>query len=401
MRDWIIGVEYNSIMNRISKIYVFNIENGIVTSYKEKEAYILMRSGRMPLGNAYPDSRGNIQFKTGSLRRYWKSIKLSGASSLFIYLNMVDCNMGIYGVIIPTIRGDILGAKFIRAPFDTLNSTLHCSAYKRIFLNAMVVGNNREGYRLSWLNSAFAPRNEASQNIHVFRDLDRFLEGDISENSNGIIIHNGRTHLGVWNIPEGVVEVRKFLGGANKIVFPKSLKYIGDYSFYSLDDLLEIEIPEGSMLRIIPKGAFQASNLSKIGSLNGIKYIKEDAFYGCSIQGDLTVTNLIYIGNRAFYQSHLSTVKLESILEIGVQAFAESYKLKEVYCGPNVDVIGKEAFMGCSNLRKVTINGLSTHIQKDAFCGCRNLETLAISPGIRIQHLNLPRNTRVVRLKMA
>ena len=65
-----------------------------------------------------------------------------------------------------------------------------------------------------------------------------------------------------------------------------------------------------------------------------------------------------------------STVNGIPVTEIANNAFYRNNKIKSVYCGNRVTVIGFQAFENCSNLKKVIIPDSVEKICEEAFCWC-------------------------------
>lgn len=113
------------------------------------------------------------------------------------------------------------------------------------------------------------------------------------------------------------------------------------------------------------------------------------------------------IGNRAFYKSRLSEIKLPNTLtRLGRSAFAGCSRLTSLWLPDGVaelpdhvmedctslrsvdlapiSLIGESAFRGCSSLQSIKLEGSLTVIAKTAFENCRNLSLVELSPSIVI-----------------
>ena len=99
---------------------------------------------------------------------------------------------------------------------------------------------------------------------------------------------------GELTIPEGTIEIPdQFMylllneSKLSSIVFPKSLKKIGDFAFYKHSRLRKISIPEG--LFTIGEYAFkECTNLTSLELPASIQSIQKEAFYGCYYISNIT-----------------------------------------------------------------------------------------------------------------
>lgn len=144
-----------------------------------------------------------------------------------------------------------------------------------------------------------------------------------------------------------------------KITFPEnsSLREIGDYAFYNVDDFETINFP---------------STLEKIGDY---------AFYGSSITELTFPESLVEIGAHAFDTSRkLTTINFNDDLEVlGEASFRYCASLEElnIEC-ENLTEISKDAFKYCRDLTSVTINNV-TKVGDSSFEGCTSLKAISYS----------------------
>lgn len=221
----------------------------------------------------------------------------------------------------------------------------------------------------------------------------------------------------------------------DRIIFPESVKIIGDYAFFGTH-LEEVSFPDS--LTSIGKRAFQLTPIKKIvfpASLetiedyvciecenlrevvlpSSLKSIGEGAFSGCThLEKVVLPDTLLSIGYGAFsYCKSLVNIKLPSSLEsIGENPFQMSEGLKiesnsrqfavrdgmlidtkaghliayvdtkQVVTIPKtVSSIGKNAFYCSRDLKVVIIPPLVKNISEDAFHQCASLKMLIIPKG--------------------
>ncbi len=141
------------------------------------------------------------------------------------------------------------------------------------------------------------------------------------------------------------------------IIIPKSVKMIKGFAF-SYSGLKNVTFEEDSKLELIDYSAFKmCTNLEKIVIPEGVTTIKDDAFWRC--------------------ESLKSVVLPKSLVEIGYSAFEDCYELASIVIPENVSVISAAMFRNCSSLKSVTFNNGNniTFIEGGAFY-CTSLENV-------------------------
>ena len=111
-----------------------------------------------------------------------------------------------------------------------------------------------------------------------------------------------------------------------------------------------------------------------------VKYIGEEAFrYNSSITSLVLPEGLVYLGKNAFKSCYkLREVSIPSTMdEISEKAFLNCPELETVSLTDCTRKIGKKAFYGCSNLKKINMpRGLSS-IGEKAFYNCPSMKTFS------------------------
>ena len=148
-------------------------------------------------------------------------------------------------------------------------------------------------------------------------------------------------------------EKRVLISMNNSIMFRKQLylspdiKIIGRYSFYGMSLLYNtLSIPDG------------------------VIYIGDKAFYNSNMDIELP-KKLIEIGDSAFERSSLKNVEIpKTVQRIGCRAFYYCEHLEEVILPPNIKIIEREMFSNCVHLKKIIIPEGCVAIREMAFWSC-------------------------------
>ncbi|WP_314281038.1 leucine-rich repeat domain-containing protein [Capnocytophaga leadbetteri] len=125
----------------------------------------------------------------------------------------------------------------------------------------------------------------------------------------------------------------------------------------------------------IGKDAFKSLNLTSIVFPNSLKEIGDEAFSGTKLTGGVkfnTASNVVF-GKKAFYFSDIVSVQLPYTTEISNSMFSNCYYLKEVTFG-KVGVISNGAFHSCQALTQIDLKGSGVReIGEVAFSNCTAL----------------------------
>ena len=163
-------------------------------------------------------------------------------------------------------------------------------------------------------------------------------------------------------------DMTDFYGGANngycfsnmywlqKLVMPKNLTSIPQYTFYQGYYITEAVMPE--KLQTVGEQAFYNCPRMKTTLPEGLKTIERTAFYDCdSLRLPLPET-LTTIGEYAFQKinSFKSLVIPQSVTSIGQYAFADCPNMETVELGVNQYSLAAGVFQGCSKLKTVKLN---------------------------------------------
>ena len=166
-------------------------------------------------------------------------------------------------------------------------------------------------------------------------------------------------------IPEGVEELmetedfEKYYNGESRIIFPSTLKRLGENAENTIYNLLG----DG----IFPNESIKEVDLSKC-------------------------VRLEIIGNSVFsHYKSLSKIAIpDSVKEIVADAFAFCSHLEEIVIPANVKRLHADAFVGCRRLRKVYFkNPYGISIGDRAFRFCRSLESFNADDGVTFEGPNV------------
>ncbi|SFC93783.1 leucine-rich repeat domain-containing protein [Ruminococcus albus] len=164
-----------------------------------------------------------------------------------------------------------------------------------------------------------------------------------------------------YTVPEGVTEIAEhaFFGARDlkTIVFPSSLKKIGDSAFLWAG-LKEVHIP--ASVEEIEDSAFQGcKDLEKVTFENGLRTIGREAFFECK-----KLTEVILP---------------EGLKTIGDAAFRDCEQLVKAVVSDGTEKLGNGAFLGCIRLKHLELPSTLSEIEPAALANCRSLGTILLN----------------------
>ena len=161
-----------------------------------------------------------------------------------------------------------------------------------------------------------------------------FQDGFVIERSTGIAVHCFSAETSSIVIPDGVTELGEYLffrWPIKKVLFPQSLRIIGEGAFAECSDLSEVTFP-AHLIKIDDYAFSMCSNIQSLRFPDMLLYIGESAFQQQSLAGygqlhELSLNEgLLYIGDYAFADHQLQRVDLpQSLLFLGPSAFDTVY----------------------------------------------------------------------------
>ena len=158
-------------------------------------------------------------------------------------------------------------------------------------------------------------------------------------------------------------ELRAFLpSGLTRYTIPNYITTIGEFVFFSCNNLSEIVIPKS------------------------VKDIRASAFFGCGGLKSIKIPNSVEnIRTTAFaFCSKLEKIELpESVTKVEDWAFDGCVNLKEVKLSSATTEIDAYAFSGCESLEKFIIPEQTNNIGDYAFSGCTNIKEISVPDNVK------------------
>ena len=144
-----------------------------------------------------------------------------------------------------------------------------------------------------------------------------------------------------------------------EVCLSDSIRVIGNYAFYSCENLTEVHINSSSRLEVIGENAFAGCKMKAFNFPHRLKVIEESAFFECEKLEKVDLSRC---------------VKLKAIKD---KTFSGCCKLKFVQFPVGLQKIGREAFSDCE-LSNVVIPDSVEEIGTNAFLNCEDLNSLIL-----------------------
>lgn len=165
-----------------------------------------------------------------------------------------------------------------------------------------------------------------------------------------------------------------------KVILPSETTKVGNYAFYKLEDLTNIEI--GNSITNIGGHAFQGcTKLISITIPDSVTNIGGHAFTGCD---SLTSIDIPYgiteLKDNTFSGcDSLTSVNIpDSVTSIGMTVFGLCTSLEDIQLPDGITKVSEYTFEGCTSLKHVNIPSSATWIAYQAFLNCTSLEEISI-----------------------
>ena len=231
----------------------------------------------------------------------------------------------------------------------------YCFALHEVSLHEGLDRINEGAFYACGFNSITIPTSVSFIGKYAWGDCPNLIDINVDDNNqnycsiNGVLFTKDKKNLvvfpckreGSYNIPIGTETItpRAFYSSALKeIVFPESLKSLGEQAFQYMENLKEFTIP---------------STIATIG---------EGVFWGCSDLKSVTIE-----GSRS---------------KIPKDMFIYCFRLNSIILPEDITSIGEHAFMRCEKLTEITIPSKVTCIGDSAFAytGLRRITSLMETP---------------------
>ena len=170
------------------------------------------------------------------------------------------------------------------------------------------------------------------------------------------------------------------VAGCKTSVIPEGVTSIGDYAFYSCDELTSVNIPEG----VTSIGDYAFSDCDGLTSVNipeGVLSIGKGAFVSCSELTNVSISSgVVSMGDNVFNACcKLTSINIpEGVTSIGNNAFDGCRELTNINIPESVTSIGNQAFYGCYRLTSISIPERVTSIGNQAFSACYSLVSIIV-----------------------
>ena len=164
---------------------------------------------------------------------------------------------------------------------------------------------------------------------------------------------------------------------------------IGIRAFSKVYWLKDIKIPDS--VTEIGAGCFYLSGLKKVKLGTNIKILEPETFRDTYELKNIHIPKSVTsIGKKCFSLTWFammyidetgleSITGLESVIDIGQEAFLNQWKLRSLKFGKQLKRIGRSSFKGCNNLKEITFKyNRKLTIDPEAFLGCDNLDTVKL-----------------------
>ena len=227
------------------------------------------------------------------------------------------------------------------------------------------------------LTEIYIPENVSGIEYSAFNNCDKLESITVAENNDyfrndsfGVLYNKNMT--AIIKCPDAA-ELTEY-------EIPASVTKIGEYAFYSNNNLKRITLSES--VSVIERLAFGYCEALTEVEISGMKETFGDgAFYYCgSLEKVIIADGVAVVGDNAFSGCEkLSDVILaEGITEIGSGAFGECSSLEGIILPESLTLIGFSAFNECDSLVNITIPAGVTEIEAATFGNCSSLESIVL-----------------------
>ena len=187
-------------------------------------------------------------------------------------------------------------------------------------------------------------------------------------------------------------------GRLERIVFPSSVKRIGEKAFSECNYLTEIVFTGESQLEWIGPMAFYSTGIARFVAPKSLRVIREQAFACCKSLTEVELNEgLRVLGAEegeekrfagVFNASALRRIVVPStVRRVGGYCFYNCRELADVTLSRGIEVIGKESFKYCWFLQ-ITIPRTVREIEEMPFQHVFNFVRVEFEPGSELQRVD-------------
>ena len=175
--------------------------------------------------------------------------------------------------------------------------------------------------------------------------------------------------------------IQPFNSYITKVVVLDKVTWIGDYAFWNLPNLKEVEL--ASSVEVIGNYAFSSSGLETIVIPDTVTSLYSHIFDGCSKLKNVTLPQGANVGDGMFANCGSITDLdiFDGIKSFGAGAFSGCSGLVDVTIPNSVTAIGSSCFSGCGNLKRLVFSDSIKTVPNSVCRGCGNLEEVVIGSG--------------------
>ena len=201
----------------------------------------------------------------------------------------------------------------------------------------------------------------------------------IPNNNEIYYISTDRNKIEFSNYYSGITPItHTYENGIGKMVFRNELTSIGDYMFFSVDNLHSIILPK--TIQYINQLSFNdCDNLETIYITDNIEFFGVSAFSTCKSLKDIYIPkNVVSLPNN-FCMACESLTKVvipDNIQTLGQSIFDGCYSLVDVTISNNMWYISSRCFKDCRKLPSIVLHKRINSIRDKAFKNCYLLRSI-------------------------
>lgn len=161
---------------------------------------------------------------------------------------------------------------------------------------------------------------------------------------------------------------------------------IGERAFSGCRELKEVNLNRVCILGI---AAFsKCVSLTEIKIPKHIKKIEDSMFEECvNLKKVVIGKNIEVIGNNAFrHCNNIKNINLSNLTYLGARAFSCCSALEKITLGPNTEFIGEYAFSECTDIKEIRLPDKLKEVNIGTFYRCSGLNTVTI--GANVETIN-------------